>query len=643
LDQEIKDIQNLAKKHIDDAVDILEELEKALTTASDDVVSQIAAAIKEARDQRDNALDATMSVVGDFVTNHICPIIDDLCNLDLGLPNFFDSEIAATILQGIAVGQSVARLADAIQNIKDGNIDPVLDEAQALAKQLNHQLGYYTEIALDHVRDIYDEAREADKDAVAALQDAKSILRSARSVADAFTTPGLGFNRKTVALAYKTGDAIREIATTPIVSHLKELNQHLNALGLNLPVSGLAERFLPDLSLPSFDFNQVLKDLGGANLTGMFKGLKMPEELGKVIKVRHGVEKEAMRAWVKADIDDYLLSDNATVFAIGPIKIRVLNAHLDAHVSMELDIDRHMRKNAHGSITATWVLDAGSELVAFEDTQLIFDNGHMDFRIQPQKVRMSGLLKMLSDAAKAMSAEEDGFYVGLMKTGDIPIGMKAVLELPAISVGSTPVALDNLQIGGFLELRALDSNLKFNFTLGAGIHLSRKDSPFSVAIFCLGGGGFVDAAVRYTGSNGALESDISVGLDAAASLDINLSVVSGFVRISLGIVVEYHSHHNIRSQLLIGVRLVIEGRVDVLSIIEVYLALMLEGIYDGHKFIGRGTVKLRIKICWCFTLKVEKSVTYTFGGGGGGGGSPKLASPPPNYQETSLKYLNMLE
>jgi hypothetical protein len=184
--------------------------------------------------------------------------------------------------------------------------------------------------------------------------------------------------------------------------------------------------------------------------------------------------------------------------------------------------------------------------------------------------------------------------------------------------------------------------------LGPVIQFSRKDSPFVVAIFCLGGGGSVEAAVRYTGSSGLLESDISVALNAAASLDINLGVVSGFVRISLGIVVEYHSHQGTGSQLLVGVRLVIEGRVDVLGIIEVYLALLLEGLYDGRKFLGRGTVRLRIKICWCFTLKVEKSITYTFGGGGNPNApaGAKLAAVNPDnasYQDAAFNYLKMLE
>lgn len=647
LQARIDAIQALARTDIAAVVAVLEALKTSIGAAANNVLAQVDQALAQARADRDQALRAVMVEVDAFITAHVCPIIIALCKLDLGLPAFFDAEIASVILKGIAVAESIEGLTKAIE---DGNIDAVLNEAQGLANQLNHQLGYYTEVALDDIREVYQVARGIRDDAVGVLQEGESILRSARAVADAFTAPGLGFNRKTVALAYQTGDAIRKIGTTPIISKMKELNEHLNALGLNLPVSGLADRFLPDLSLPDFDFNQILKDLGGANLTGMFKGLKMPKELGDLIKVRHGVDKESMRAWVKADIDNYLLATQATVFAIGPVKVRVLNARLDAHVSMEVDIDRRMRKDARGSIKATWVLDAGAELVAFEDTQLIFDNGRMDFRIEPQKVRMSGLLKMLSDAAKVMSAEEDGFYVGLIKTGEIPVGMKAVLELPSISVGSTPVALNNLQIGGFLELRALDEKLRFNFTLGAGIHLSRKDSPFSVAIFCLGGGGWVDAAVRYTGSSGALESDISVGVDAAASLDINLGVVSGFVRISLGIVVEYHRHQGTGSQLLVGVRLVIEGRVDVLGIIEVYLALVLEGLYDGRKFLGRGTVKLRIKICWCFTLKVEKSVTYTFGGSGGGNPNAPAGArhaavnlDSVSYQEAALNYLKMIE
>lgn len=649
---------------INNGIDLLDAAKKTILNVPGQVDLETRKAIDDLKKAVNQFETALPSKVQPCLNATVCPFIDAICSIDLGLGAYLDETFWDAINQTADIKNSIDRLQQAI---KDGNVDEAISEAEALGNRINKRFGFYSEQALALVKDVYDSARDVKADAVQVVQDAKDILRSVRAVADALTAPGLGFNRRTIALLYGTQEAIHQIATTPIIGRLKQLNDHLKPLGLNLPIGGLADRFLPHGSLPNFDFNRLLRDLGGANLTGLFKGLKMPRDLGDALKVTHGVEKESMRAWVKADLSGYKLASDTTVFSAGPIRVRILNATLDAHVSMEANIEGQTKKDARGSITANWVLDAGSELVAFENTQLALTNGRMDFRIEPQSVRMSGLLRMLSDVANALSIQKDGFYVGLMKQGEFPVGMKAVLELPSLSAGSTPVAINNLQLGAFFELRALDDHLRFNFTLGAGIHLSRKESPFSIAIFCLGGGGWVDASVRYAGITGTLEANVGLGLDACAQLDINLGVVKGYVRASLGIFCQYERHLDRSSQLLAGVRLALEGNVDVLGIVEVYLALLLEGIYDGHKLIGRGTVRLRIKICWCFTLSVSKSVTYSFGGGKAtrtelsaivvspafperiaiaareGASPPTLGDGVPFYTEQALAYLSTFE
>lgn len=672
------------------ALGAIQELEKRLRDPRDEAIAllekvrkEIEAALGETEAQirlRLNALYATLDgieanvpgAVETLIRKNLCPLANALGAVDLGLGEIFGAELADLIGRGIDIAANIERVAAAI-TAKPPRVDEAIEEVCALANRVNDRLGFYTEQALGEVKSLYDRADAVHQSYVGVVQAGEEIVRSARAVAEAFTAPGLGFNRKTVALLYGTGDALRSISTTPIIGRLKELNANLNALGVNLPISGLAEKFLPDISLPKFDLNNIMRDLGGANLTGLFKGLKMPKNLSDAVKISHGVDKESMRAWVKADLPPTALTDpgkRTPVFSLGPVTVSVEGAIFEAHVSMEAQMEGRTQKDARGSITANWILAAGMELVAFDKTKLLFANGKMDFKIEPQNVRMSGLLRILSDVANKLSMQEDGFYIGLMKQGEIPVGMKAVLELPSISAGTTPVAVNSLQLGGFLELRALDENLKFNFTLGAGIHLSRKESPFSIAIFCLGGGGWVDASVRYLGSAGYLEADVGVGLDASASLDINLGVVKGFIRASLGIFCQYQRKLGQASQLLVGVRLMLEGQVDVLGIVEVYLALILEGIYNGKQLIGRGTVVLRIKICWCFTLKVRKSVTYSFGGGSQGGGESQaraadLAAPGAwsplarplrvpsaaraslgkvdSYETVALEYLQMIE
>ena len=61
----------------------------------------------------------------------------------------------------------------------------------------------------------------------------------------------------------------------------------------------------------------------------------------------------------------------------------------------------------------------------------------------------------------------------------------------------------------------------------------------------------------------------------------------------------------------------IQGRVSLLGIVDADITLLLEAEYQsGGGLIGRGEVDVSIKICWCFTLEIHKSVEMTFGSAG---------------------------
>src|SRR5205085_836241 len=143
------------------------------------------------------------------------------------------------------------------------------------------------------------------------------------------------------------------------------------------------------------------------------------------------------------------------------VSVLLEKARFQAHLRADIDAGGRMTREASGQITADWSLTTGGqELMTFEQTRLTFQDGHMHFDLDPKNIRLGGLLKLISDLTSLLpspgggddesdgegDSEDDGpLKVTLLKEDvfgyKIPAGVRAQLELPAISIGSTPVAV----------------------------------------------------------------------------------------------------------------------------------------------------------------------------------------------------------
>lgn len=60
----------------------------------------------------------------------------------------------------------------------------------------------------------------------------------------------------------------------------------------------------------------------------------------KAVKITHDLDKEALKAWVKADVD-YTFMDDNTFMNIGPVKVTMLrNARITALAYESIDIEQ---------------------------------------------------------------------------------------------------------------------------------------------------------------------------------------------------------------------------------------------------------------------------------------------------------------
>lgn len=202
-----------------------------------------------------------------------------------------------------------------------------------------------------------------------------------------------------------------------------------------------------------------------------------------------------------------------------------------------------------------------------------------------------------------------------------PSGISASysISMPTLAVGI--FALENVSLGaGFsLPFDAKPAEVRFNF--------AERQSPFSLTVSLLGGGGFFAIGV---GTEGVRE--IEAALEFGASLSIDLGVASGMVEIKAGV----YFHWLTNSVELAGyVRL--HGEVSVLGLISASLTFNLQLAYlkeNGHSVVwGEATLEVEIDILF-FSFSVSVKCRREFGGSSG---DPKFIELIPD-QSTWTSY-----
>jgi hypothetical protein len=180
-----------------------------------------------------------------------------------------------------------------------------------------------------------------------------------------------------------------------------------------------------------------------------------------------------------------------------------------------------------------------------------------------------------------------------------------LLPIPDISLGA-------FGITGLSFLAALELHFAPSFKIGMQLSLAHRQRPFALTIFVLGGGGFLEARALYNPSTGKAEhQEVFMAITASAGLSIALGPISGGVFVYFGVTGQYVAGG---SGLDLGILVAVRGHVSVLGIVSASVGLTLRGYYQGDALVGEGRVEIKIKICWCFELEVNESVTYTLAG-----------------------------
>jgi hypothetical protein len=418
--------------------------------------------------------------------------------------------------------------------------------------------------------------------------------------------PGLDFNSDSVA--YFFNHLNPNLDMSPVLASVDSALGKLKAFGLNLPSVGLSDQLIP-AALQQFDLASVFRNFAGLDLGNMFTGLRLPETASSGVHVRHGADPQSRRAWVEADIDVPI--SNATLFSFVPLQVDVVSPQFKAHARFEVTPDGVTQRVASGTITADWVMRVGgAEIVTFRQTRLLFDEqGNVRFDIAAKNVQLAPVMSFLNSVMQTVPGSGTGFSVRFIP----PAAAEARLDLalPAMNFGTVGIA--NLSLAAGMKLDALD-----DFSIGLTFSLGRRQTPFTLTIFILGGSGYIDTSLVYHPLSKTLACHVDIGLMASASLAIALGPIRGGVFIYLGVTAAFDSGGSTSRPLTIGIVLLMRGDVCLLGIVQVNVSLLLEAQYDGSTGVlrGHGHLDVSIKICWCFTLNISADVSYDFRAGG---------------------------
>jgi antitoxin component of MazEF toxin-antitoxin module len=449
------------------------------------------------------------------------------------------------------------------------------------------------------------------------FQNPDNTLRLLRAFGDAPKVPNLEFNRKKIA--YFFDEAKKAIDTTPVTALVNRAGNELKALGIRVPTSQMLDRFIPD-KLHHFNVSDIFPDFAGLKLGSLFSGLRMPSLSNNNVKVTQGIDKQTLRAWLQAAVQ-VPVDEPATIFSFGPVTLRLLRARFDARAMITIEAGRPPKRKVEGVITGDWELQVGSlVLVTFRGTSLMFDeNGKIRFSLSPRNVEMNGVMKFISDLISSLGYSDNGFSIRPLVINSIPVGVESVLDLPLPGVQLGAFGITGLRLGSSFRVLAMVGQNGVYFTLGLSLSLGQKVSPFTLTIFILTGGGWLEARATYAPLTKRISTSITVGMVAGALLAFELGPIKGAVSILFGISAEFHSESGAGGSLAITLMLLIRGEVQVLGFISISLIILLEAEYQGNgSLVGRGSVEIRVKICWCFTLSFSASVEYRFAEGASG-------------------------
>ncbi|WP_276289601.1 hypothetical protein [Cupriavidus basilensis] len=436
-------------------------------------------------------------------------------------------------------------------------------------------------------------------------------LNTLRVLAEGPVTDAMRSTRERIG--YYMHDSELGVALTRASAVFNELQGDvLNALNINMPFDRLTDRL--KACVDGMMVRDLFPRLAGIDMTYLLPDLNVPVEGDhqyEWLRLQHGFDKDRLQAWAKVSINKRFESD-ATLFDLGSVKLRLLRPLFVGNSDIAIGKDGQRTQRTSATLNADFEMSLNNHpMVTLRNGTLSFnESGRLDFDIEANNIELAAELKFISEAVQKWKPEFDGFTL----TPLLPAGVSSSLALPLPDIGTGAFTLTGISLNSHLDLRIADG-----FEIATGLWLSKPDRPFGLAILFLGGGGWfgIDASYR---PPSRFTTRVSVGISAGAFIAVNFGFASGSAGILFTASVDFSRDWQTGSgSTAIAVGLLIWGEFSVLGIASASVRVTLRITYtDDGGMRGIGQFSVSIKICWCYTLRVNRQVTKNFVGGGSG-------------------------
>lgn len=510
--------------------------------------------------------------------------------------------------QAKAFAQQVAQKIDAARALFADPTKEITEIARELGDVGNDVLAHVAATArhLEHailedkaVAGIYDLAR----------QSGDAVLALTRALAEGPVADALACTRDAVGYYYEQAKDILDVTRSSAV--FNDLGKAaLNALSTYLPFDRVRDRLMPQLA--QLRIGDLLPDFGGLKLEYLFPELRLPDDpLGEYdwIKLKHGFDKDRLTAWADVTIDRKF-EETPDLFVLPPIAVKLDAPVFSARSHLEIDARGNKSQTSRASLSGDWIVTlSGKPIVTIREGVLLYDsNGGFDFQFDSENVILAEELQFITEALAALMPQEEGLII----TPLLPAGISAELSLPLPDIGTGAFTLTGITLYTHFDLL-----IQGGFEIRTGVWLCRPDRPFGLAVLFLGGGGWFGVDVSYRPPKQFI-THVSIGIAAGAFVAINFSVARASAGLMFTAGVDFYRDWSKRNgTTAVSLGLLIWGEFSLMGIASAALRLTLRIVYEGESgsMTGYGRITVKIKICWCFTLRVDKAVQKPFKGG----------------------------
>lgn len=443
-----------------------------------------------------------------------------------------------------------------------------------------------------------------------ARENIDSGLEAVRLLAEGPVTDAMRASRERIGYYFHQSEA--GVMLTRASAVFNELSGDvLNALNVDMPFDRVTDRL--KACVGGMMVRDLFPSLAGIDMTYLLPDLNVPlegDEQYEWLRLQHGFDKDRLRAWARVSIDKRFDSD-ATLFDLGPVKLRLLKPLFYGSSDIIVEKDKPRTQKTFAKLNADFEMSLnGHPVVTLRRGTLSFDeSGKLDFQLDANDIELAAELQFISDALKSWQPDIAGFAL----TPLLPGGVSTALSVPLPDIGTGAFTLTGITLNTHFDLRIADG-----FEISSGLWLSKPDRPFGLAVLFLGGGGWFGIDASYSPPS-RFTTRVSIGISAGAFIALNFGFATGSAGILFTASVDFYRDWQAGSgSTAIALGIIIWGEFSVLGIASASMRLVLRITYteDGG-MVGTGDFRVSIKICWCYTLRVNRRVQKRFSGSGG--------------------------